>query len=224
MSEELITTSSYIPPDWDNGVCSATGDVCYHGETSAANLITGNALASLIGLNTGTAINSDAGWINIKYKGKILYIAKKPIRYNVNVVTMYNLGLTKAAGVSCIINGKNYIVRTLNGGAVYAATGKWVINEPHQYGSEWNDIMYRIRGRTGTSVDGIVFGEIAQYSNADLGTTTSTGAGARDTILSVGTSGNAVFRDGGDCTAYSDGSLSGAPNAKGYRPVLQLVS
>ena len=55
----------------------------YFGEISMQELITGDALADLIGLSAGISQFSDsAGWLKFAYKGKIQFVAKKPLRYN----------------------------------------------------------------------------------------------------------------------------------------------
>ena len=42
----------------------------FFGEVPASELITGDALASQVGISGGTSQNSTAGWLKFAYKGK----------------------------------------------------------------------------------------------------------------------------------------------------------
>ena len=49
----------------------------FFGEVTSAELITGDALASEVGISAGTSQNSTAGWLKFALDDKILFVAKK---------------------------------------------------------------------------------------------------------------------------------------------------
>lgn len=69
--------------DWDLG---------FFGLTKSTDLITTDTLASTNGLTIGTVV-VDRGWLKVAYKGKVLFIAKQPGRYNVSYNNIYSAGL-----------------------------------------------------------------------------------------------------------------------------------
>jgi len=65
----------------------------FYGEVASSDLIDGNGLASLVGLSAGISQYSTIGWLKFAYQDKIVYVAKKPIRYYLSWEALYNLGL-----------------------------------------------------------------------------------------------------------------------------------
>lgn len=57
-------------------------DIDYYGAVSSAELISGNALATLVGLTEGTLMNDTTDWLKFSHRNTILYIPQKPIRNN----------------------------------------------------------------------------------------------------------------------------------------------
>src|SRR6056297_2956116 len=126
----------------------------YYGHTTAVELITGDALASQIGLTAGTSQFSDAGWekffvgadadCNPDSVDKVLYIAKKSLRYD---LSWDNINAANAVyGSQTITIGSNtYKVRLLRGAGVDPAPtyGTTCSDDPGA-NSEWNDLLYRI--------------------------------------------------------------------------------
>ena len=59
-------------------------DTGYFGEVPASRFITGDNLASRIGLTAGSSINSNTNWLKFYWHGMVVYIAKTSIRYSVS--------------------------------------------------------------------------------------------------------------------------------------------
>ena len=77
-------------PEAGDTLIAGTTDLGYYGFNK--NLLSGTSLAATIGLTAGTAINSNEGWLKYSYLGKICYIAKKPLRYNLSWADVYRAG------------------------------------------------------------------------------------------------------------------------------------
>lgn len=82
------------------------------GEVEANNFITGNKLASDIGLTKGTAINSNTQWFKYQMGNEIIYIPKKPFRYGISW-DQINDANAVFGDKTVTINGKTYKVRLL---------------------------------------------------------------------------------------------------------------
>ena len=191
------------------------------GEVSAAELITDSALASMLGLTTGTVINDSVGWINLLVDGKQLLIAKKCLRYNITASTIHAAKLI-LGDRTVTIGGKNYIIRCLSKNTTADGPQSYTNDPAFGYGCEWNKIMYRLVNRTGVSGEGIPFGEWHQYAESDLGLTGNANGSRTLTIYSP-SSGFSVYRAAGSVLGWSYGTLSGAPAQTGWRPVLEAI-
>lgn len=120
----------------------------FYGEVSAANLISGDDLASYLGLTAGTAQYSDAGWLKCVLGGRFLFVAKKNFRYGISWDQI------NAAGA---IYGKKFIAL---GGNLYAIK---LLTSP-----EWDRIIQPLHK------DGIL-PRLYNYSDSDLQITGSGG-------------------------------------------------
>lgn len=110
----------------------------FQGVVRSSDFITGTALASAISLTQGTSINNDAGWLHfIETSGLELYIAKKPLRYN---VTWEELN-TRQSATEVTIGGVVYVVRFLTG-----MTNTNLPVTPANRGGDWNRYMYNVYG------------------------------------------------------------------------------
>ncbi len=151
---------------------TSDGGVDWYGEVSSEDLISGDELASLIGLTAGTSQYSDAGWLHVGLDGAELLIAKRPLRHS---ISWNNINAVNAVyGNRTIeINGQQYKVRLpkgANSDPTSATTGFDVV---HSHGSEWNRIFYRLtndtyRNASNTKASEAPFVHLAQYSEADL--------------------------------------------------------
>ncbi len=87
-----ITGTMPVKPDDYRG--SPGGQFLTHGDMTNGGyfgrhkgIITGNSLASAVGISYGTSFNYqgiDVDWMKFGYEGKILFIAQKPIRYGLS--------------------------------------------------------------------------------------------------------------------------------------------
>lgn len=144
----------------------------YYGEVSASEFINGNDLAVQVGLTAGGAFNSDAGWLKFSLDYKTLYVAKKPFRYSISWNQLNSVGIVSGT-TTVTINGKLYKVRLLKGrGDGLNTTISYGNDTLPTHNSEWNRLMYHVAASingTNISSEGIVSGDWAQFSNADLG-------------------------------------------------------
>lgn len=206
-----------------------TGD--FIGEVTAAEFITGTALAAAIGLTTGIAM-PDAGWLKFEdsVDGKTKYVAKRPLRHTISWDMLHAVGAVWGT-VSVVINGSTYKVRLLSGDNSNPATAQSdSFDHPGTHGCEWNRLMYRISAkpfgdsRNTLASEGIVEGDWASYSEADLLTHRNHGNGSYQLCQETGTNGAYKIGRGyyGSSWSYQD-SASFADAGRGWRPVLELV-
>ena len=149
----------------------------------ASDFITGDALASSIGLTEGTSQNSTAGWLKFSLDSKTLYVAKRPFRYGISWNAINAVGAVFGTK-KIVINGHTYKVRLLKGrgdglttniAAGYDTSTTW--------NSEWNRLMYHVSGTPFANAnnkltsEGISVGDWAQYSEADLYTSNVASSG-----------------------------------------------
>lgn len=109
----------------------------YFGEVPSTQLINGTALADQIGLTAGTNQNSDENWLKFFIDGKIVFVAKKPLK---NDLAWDDINALNAVtgGKTITIGGMTYKVRLLRGldgsNTSYTNTKK----------SEWNRLLLPI--------------------------------------------------------------------------------
>jgi hypothetical protein len=180
----------------------------YLGHTTANEFINGLDLASDIGLSAGTAQHSDDGWLKWMKRGKLMYVARKPLRYSIAWDHIHAVGAV--FGTKTIsIQGRTYRVRLLSGGDGQPATGA---------GGEWNEIMYGVHQSTEPDWE--------SYSDDDV-VVGSSGNGrlnwCQETPASDVT--HRIYRGGPDGISNLGTSLqTSTSTAYGWRPVLELVS
>jgi len=68
------------------------------GIVPSADLIDGLALASAIGLTSGTAMESDSAWIKYIYNGRVRFTPLRPFRHSVTHDAIYNAGAVYGDG------------------------------------------------------------------------------------------------------------------------------
>lgn len=206
------------------------------GEVPASEFITGDALASAIGLTVGISQYSDEPWLVFKdpVDGKTKYVSKKPLRHTLG--WMYIDAVGAAYGTKqIVIGGKTYKVRLFkclpDGVNSARNTGGYDALETH--GSEWNRLMYHITAKpfkhpaNTFSSENIDEGDWASYSETDLGLNSSDTAGSNCFCQESDSYWvNNRFTRGG-YGASSQGAVAfnyaGHKNF-GWRPLLELVS
>lgn len=155
----------------------------FKGEVPASELITGDALASLVGLTAGTSINSNEPWLKFEdpVDGITKYIAKKPFR---NLVSWDDLSTANLVyGRTINIGSTHYRVRLIQGynrDPVVGAGGTTDYDGTLTFGTEWNRLVYPIIPSPKhwdeptlipnfpLSREGIEFGSWASYTEVDL--------------------------------------------------------
>lgn len=204
------------------------------GEVPSSGLITGNTLATRIGLTDGISQNSSAGWLKfLTGEGKTLYVAKLPLRRNVSWDQINARGAVFGT-TTVVINGLTYKVRLLKGSVSNAVTDVSGYDPANTMGSEWNRLMYPlVPVVTGSSSiptfplsrDGILFGGWADYTQVELALVHG-GSEGRFTWCQESVSGNSanrVYRGGYSVSYISNRSRSAVTGESGWRPVLELV-
>ena len=70
----------------------------YFGIVPSADFISGDALASALGITSGSSINSDTPWIKLMKNGKILFHPLEPLRHSIPWNAIYNAGAVYGTG------------------------------------------------------------------------------------------------------------------------------
>jgi hypothetical protein len=224
----------------------------YYGHTTAAELITGDALASQIGLTAGTSQYNDAGWekffvgadadCNPDNINKILYIAKKTFRYNLSWDNINTVNAVYGSRI-IIIGGNAYKVRLLRGSrSDLIQTHDITCSDNFGCNSEWNDLLYRVHTDVPNCSDptvGMPGGNETfrhggpqvgtnwnNYSDADLQVYYLVGYGTYCWCQETDTlsSSRCVSRGGNGVAYYNTYSSSYLHDGLGWLPCLELVT
>lgn len=199
------------------------------GEVPVTALISGNALASAIGLTVGTAQFSNEPWLHFELDGQTLYVAKKPYRRSINWNALHAANVIYG-GKTVVINGETYKVRLLKGSATDPHGGGVGWDTPGSYGSEWNRLFYPLipnptNSPSKPSGEGIVYGSWANYTEPDLVMVSTAGNGSFQWCQEVAATNAArrVLRGGGGVSGSGLVTASDVNAIYGWRPVLELV-
>lgn len=207
-----------IAGSWDAG---------FFGKVPASELITGDALASMIGLSAGTAQFSNEPWLKFAYQGKILFVAKKPFRYSLSW-TDINAANAVYGDRTVTIGGLTYKVRLMRGAE--NDPSNYTDNDRDAIGSEWNRLLLPIHKNAPSNWTYPEYGGVTEdwgidYTDADLLTHYNHGNGAYSWCQET-RGGNAPYRVSRGYRGVSDSdSLIAAHSSSnsGWRPVLELV-
>lgn len=222
------------PPEGDDmsgspgskNLIAGTMEQGYFGFVPASEFITGDALASLVGISAGTSQFSSEGWLKFAYQGKIQFVAKKPIRHSISWDAINTAGCV--FGTKTVeIGGLTYKVRLMRTGLKDPMDE---YNGASVHGSEWNKLMLpiHIKAKDGSwaypdNVEANVPYWGIDFTDEDLLTHNSFGSGSyswcQDTYSSY-----RVLRGifGVSYAGYL--SLGTASSDMGWRPVLELVA
>jgi hypothetical protein len=221
------------PPDDPSGSPGANmlvaGDMTagYFGTVTSAQLITGDALCSAIGLSVGTSQYSNTDWLKFAYKGKIQFVAMKPIRHTLSWDDINAAGAIYGKNIT--IGGLTYKVRSFRG-AEHDPTNSYADPDKDAIGSEWNDLMLPLHERAATGswaypeYAGTVPNWGIGFTGADLLTHYSYGSGSSTWCQEVqDTNTDRRINRGYNEIAYSRGTRASTVSAiYGFRPVLEL--
>ena len=141
------------PPDFSstpgpNTLIAGDEWLGYYGVTSAEDLISGDGLATLIGLKAGTSQFSDEGWLKYNNAGELTYVAKKAFRYNISWNPINDVN-SVFGNRRVQIDNHIFIIRLLST-------------------SEWDRLIYPIHASYGTW---------ASFSDSDIQVTSGNGRG-----------------------------------------------
>jgi hypothetical protein len=190
----------YILPE--NGNTTAG----FYGFVPASEFITGNALATMIGLTAGTSHNSDAGWLKFSSNEKTLYVAMKTFRHSISWDHI-NAVSAVYGNRTVVINGNLYKIRLLTGGNADPASSA---------GGEWNSLIYGVHMSTNPQWG-------PGYSNADLNVGTGNGLRSWTQERHSSNSSSRVDRGFSGVSNFNDLHSSNTSSYNGWRPVLELV-
>ena len=156
--EDMPLPIGYGIPGPGCGQYDPVTDTGYYGEVAAADLITGDALASLIGLTAGSSQYSNAGWFKF-YVGPaaacnrnnngyayVAYVAKMPNRLSISWDQINAVNAVYGNRREPIL-GMNCQVRLITGAEAdptdYPANNTSCLDDAG-INSEWNELFYRI--------------------------------------------------------------------------------
>ena len=209
----------------------------YFGIVPASELITGDALATLVGISAGTSQFSNEGWLKFAYEGKILFVAKKTIRHSISWDHINAANCARGAVAQKTVKGHTFKIRLMKGSNAigdstipdYGTASSGALN----HGSEWNKLMLPIHanaapgkswaypGNVGTS-DTAYWG--VDFTNADLQTHSDHGNGSYSWCQETAYQTTRRLRRGYDGVSHSNSNTSSAAATyHGWRPVLELV-
>ncbi len=187
----------------------------FFGEVPTSELITGNDLATQIGLTAGTAQYSTEPWLKFALDGNIIYIAKKPYRHSVswNDINAVNAVYGDASAPEIVIGGFSMKASLLTGGNSDPASG---------IGGEWNRLIYRVHQEDPSGTPWF------NYNNYDIITGNSLeGRGSWMQETSIDNPDNALVRgnvsSGISVISYSMFSKINNSVGYGWRPALRLI-
>lgn len=118
----------------------------FFGETTPEELISGNALATKIGLTAGTnaADIDDIPWLKFFIDDTVLFVAKRHFKGN---LTWDDINAVNAIDGSqtLIIDEYQYKIRLMQGiGPDAVSPWTRTYDDPATWGSEWNRLMYNL--------------------------------------------------------------------------------
>ena len=199
--------------------------VNFLGEVPVTELITGNTLASAIGLTVGTAQHSNEPWLHFELDGKTLYVAKKPYHNNLSWDHINAVGAVFGT-TTVTINGETYKVRLLKGANTDPTPVEAGLNPTGTDQSEWDRLLYSIHNGVHTDDrNKTPPGAWPLYSDQDLLVNQSYGNGSLSLCQETNTVRGTwrVARGVVGITLLNYPAKNYRHANHGWRPVLELV-
>ncbi len=216
----------------------------FYGEVPSSEFITGDALASAIGLTAGVSQFSDTPWLKYSLNDEIIFIPKKPIRHSVSWENIYQAGAVygtndfglnpyggnRTQDAMVTIDGFDFKVTLLKGANVDPAPNTTGFDVAWTHDSEWNKLLYPVHSGVHTessnpSNPSEPYNQWASYSDDDLLVHRDFGTGSY-CWTQERHSGDATFRvfRGTYGVSYANRSnVSSANSYVGFRPALRLA-
>lgn len=199
----------------------------FYGEVPASELITGNDLASMIGLTNGTAQNSATVWLKFILDGKILFIPKVTLRHTISW-DQINAVNAVYGDRELEILGYQFKIRLLQGvnpGEPVTRSSGYDIPITHQ--SEWNRLLYPISVEQ-TNQQRIKASQVGpnwvSYTQEELNITEGNGKYTWCQETPSNSTTNRAVHGGNAVTSLTWSASSLTFPEAGWRPVLELVS
>jgi hypothetical protein len=114
-----VATSDISNPDT---LSFGTMDAGFFGIVPASDFITGDALASTVGVTQGTSQFSDTNWLKFAFQGEIYMIPQKPIRHTISWDHLYLQGAVYGDGLLAGEAGAEHHNLTSSSGTALTAT------------------------------------------------------------------------------------------------------
>jgi len=216
----------------------------FFGEVPVTELITGDDLATAIGLTAGTSQYSNEPWLKFALDDNIIYVAKKPYRHTVTWENIYQAGAVygtndngynpsggnRLQDANITVDGFSLDVTLLRGAntdpAIFTTAG---FDMDYTHTSEWNRLMYPIHSGIHTdsrnpSTPSIPYAQWATYSDGDLIVDYRTGNGSYSLVKETqNTDTSRRFSRGyyGVTYVYSYPTTTASIHT-GWRPALRL--
>ena len=216
----------------------------FFGEVPTSELITGDDLATAIGLTAGTSQFSNEPWLKFALDDNIIYVAKKPYRHTVSWENIYQAGAVYGTGdnglypsggdrlqdAKITVDGFSLDVTLLRGTntdpAIYTSNG---YDMDYTHTSEWNRLMYPIHSGIHTdssnpSSPSVPYAQWATYSDEDLLLHQNLGNGSYSWVQETQNTDTArhFFRGDYGVTRVGSHTATYAVSGFGWRPALRL--
>lgn len=201
----------------------------YFGLVTSAEMITGDALTTLVGITQGTSQNSTTNWLKFAYKGKVLFVAQKPIRYSLSWDSINAVGAVTGTK-QVAIKSLNYKVRLLQGALTNPSENNAA--DLGAKGSEWNRLMLAVHEQVKNKnwaypayVESDIQDFGTYFTDADLITKSSFGNGSYSWCQETTKSDSSarVIRGYTGVSNSSWDTSSTVHATYGWRPVLELI-
>lgn len=203
----------------------------FFGEVPNSELITMSELTSQLGVTQGGAQNLTSPWLKFYLDGRILFVAKKNIRYSISYDHLRDLNLVDGSKI-ITIGGLQYKVGLLGGiDDDYTGAVTDGFNQPFTMRSEWTRLMYNVASDEGVSTSYQKQGQIGDnwieypLDNSADGLNFSAGYGRYSWCkeLNPTNSTQAVHRGYPSVASVNPRSSSYSATNGGWRPVLELI-
>lgn len=204
----------------------------WFGEVLASDFITGDELASLVGISAGYGINSNEPWLKFAYKNSVLLVAKKPLRAKISWNDINDANCVYG-DKTVDINDKKYSIMLMRGIGEDVQPNPKILNQAYDgaacHNSMWNKLMLPIHEEAPSSwayagnVKSPTENWNVGYKNKDLDTWRSTTGTACWCQERVNNEFNCLVRGYEDVSHAYPSGYNNHKYENGWRPCLKLI-
>ncbi len=215
----------------------------FYGEVPPEEFITGDDLATAIGLSAGLSQHSNTPWLKFVLDGRIVFIPKVPIRYDLQWVSIFNagavfetghtdpyLGYTQDQTATIEVAGRDFDITLMSGANNNPFDGSAGFDPTHTHTSEWNRLFYPIHSGVHTddrnpTDPSVAYGTWASYSDEDLLVHYNFGNGSWSYCQETMSTDDqrSLLRGRFGVTHFQDTNKDFNNTDRGWRPVLRLI-